>query len=158
MAKTGINFKRKFTAFDIFLVLVVLIGATLAGIKLISAGTLTLKGTRPVEITFLATNVQAEIAAKVQNGEDVLVNNFLFGKSKDVRIEPEMVEFPDKNGTPVLSKSSLNKRVYVTVATDAVEGTSGYQRGNVKINIGENYFLYVGKVKLQAKIVEINEK
>lgn len=161
MGKIGSGFtslKRKLTVFDIFLVLVVLIGAALVGIRLISGNALTLKGTRPIEITFLATGVPPEIAAKIQDGEDTLVNNFFFGKSNNVRVEPDMVEYPDENGVPVLSRSNLIKRVYVTVETDAVKGSNGYQRGNVKINIGENYFLYVGKVKLPAKIVEINEK
>jgi hypothetical protein len=149
---------RKLTVFDIFLILVILVGITLVGIKFLTSGTLTLKGTRPIEITFIATNVPAEIASQIKDGEELLVNNFFFGQSKDVRIQPDLVENPDDRGNLVVSKSNLNRRVYVSVETEAVEGTNGFQRGNVKINIGENYFIYVGSVKLQGKIIEIRKE
>lgn len=148
---------KKLTVFDIFVILLAFVALVLIGIKFLTIKGLTLKGTVPVEVTFMATQIPNEIASKVKEGEELLVNNFYFGKATKVEVNPDYVEVTDYEGNLFKRESTIYSRVFITVKTEAVEGTNGYQRGNVKINIGETYNLFCGPVKLQGKAVGIKK-
>lgn len=148
---------RKITPYDVFIIVAVLVLVALVGIKFLTVKGLTLKGTKRIELTFQANQVPNEVARNVEAGESLLVNNYYFGEVASTKITPESVETNDLEGNLILQESKIFKKVVLKVITEAVEGTNGYQRGNVKINIGENYNLYAGAVKLQAKLIEIKK-
>lgn len=148
------KFKR-LTAFDIFVILTAIVFLILIGIKFLTVRGLSLKGTVPLEVTFMCSKVPNEVTGEINEGQDLLVNNFYFGKVKKVEVKPDKVEISDYNGNLVSADSKIFSRVFLTVETEAVEGTNGYQRGNVKINVNETYYLYSGKTKLNGIIVKI---
>jgi hypothetical protein len=150
-----VNRLKRLTAFDIFVILAVAVFLILIGIKFLTVRGLSLKGTVPLEVTFMCSKVPNEVTDQIKEEQDLLVNNFYFGKVKKVEVKPDKVEISDFEGNLISAESRIFSRVFITVETEAVEGTNGYQRGNVKINVNETYYLYSGKTKLNGIIVKI---
>lgn len=147
---------KNLTAFDIFVILVAIVILILIGLKYFTVRGLSLKGTEPIEVTFMCSKVPNEVIPSIEEGQDLLVNNFYFGKVKNVKVQPDQVEVSDDRGNIVSGDSKIFSRVFITVDTEAVKGTNGYQRGNVKINVNETYYLYSGTTKLTGIIVKIS--
>lgn len=129
--------KKKITIIDVLIILLVIIAAVFALMKL--RGTAPASG-KTVTYTVLVSNQLPEVAGNIVPEDNVLLDTATnsYGDVTAVDIQPSSKSLLDaENGRYVLRTTEERKDVYITIRVTASENEWGYDIGDQHIRVGE---------------------
>lgn len=144
------------------LIIVILIGAVLAGGKALKKSNITTPFTKTedLQVEFFAEEAADTAAYAVKEGDPVreVIQNANFGRVSKVTVDKSISWAQTSNGEFVASTKTGLASIYIVTDAKGLMGNSGITIDNSVYYIGKTIELYVGNSYFKGKLTAVRKK